>query len=99
MYDLNEEEKFELTWCLAMHTKTRLSREERLNKMAIAQEWMVEPLHPHPIRLVLLVALCSFAVGLLPVAYTLATGKAIVTNPTHVAGEAGLWSVLGEKQE
>lgn len=81
-----------------MHTKSRLSREERLNRIAIAQEWMVELPHPHPIRLVLLVTLCSFAVGLLPVAYTLATEKAIVANPMNTTGEAGLWSVLGEKQ-
>lgn len=81
-----------------MHAKSRLSREERLNRIARAQEWMVELPHPHPVRLVLLATLCSFAVGLLPIAYTLVTGKAIVTNPTNAAGEAGLWSVLGEKQ-
>ena len=80
-----------------MQTKSRLSREERLNRIAIAQEWMVELPHPHPVRLVLLVVLCSFAVGLLPVAYTLSTGKAIVANPTAAAGEAGVWSVLAEK--
>lgn len=81
-----------------MQTKSRLSREERLNRIAIAQEWMVELPHPHPVRLVLLVVLCSFAVGLLPIAYTLSTGKAIVTNPANASGEAGMWGVLGEKQ-
>jgi len=80
-----------------MYTKNRLSKEERLNRLAIAQEWMVELPHPHPVRLVLLVTLCSFAVGLLPVAYTLTTGKAIVANSTVAVGEAGVWSVLGEK--
>lgn len=81
-----------------MQTKSRLSREERLNRIAIAQEWMVELPHPHPARLVLLVVLCSFAVGLLPIAYTLSTGKAIVTNSANASGEAGVWGVLGEKQ-
>lgn len=80
-----------------MHTKSSLSKEERLNQLAIAQEWMVELPHPHPLRLVLLVTLCSFAVGVLPIAYTLATGTAIATNPTVAAGEAGVWSILGEK--
>lgn len=78
-----------------MYTKTRLSKEERLNRRAIAQEWMVEQPHPNPLRLVLLATLASFTVGLIPIAYTLATGKSLIPNST-MASEAG-WSVLAEK--
>lgn len=80
-----------------MYTKKRLSREERLNRLAIAQEWMLEEPKPNPVILVLLVTLASFTAGLIPVAYTLSTGKALSPSTTVVAGEAGIWSVLGEK--
>jgi hypothetical protein len=81
-----------------MYTKKRLSREERLNRQAIAEEWMVAQPHPQPVLLLLLVTLASFAVGLIPIAYTLTTGKSITPTPsTTVAGEEGIWGVLGEK--
>lgn len=80
----------------AMYTKNKLSREERLNRQAIAQEWILEEPRPHPVLLVLLVTLASFTVGLMPIAYTLASGKTL-TPTTTVAGEAGIWSVLAEK--
>lgn len=80
-----------------MYTKKRLSREERLNQQAIAQEWMLDE-QPNRVLLLLMVALASFTVGLIPVAYTLATGKSLTPNSsTTVAGEAGIWGVLGEK--
>lgn len=81
-----------------MYTKRRLNREERLNRQAIAQEWMVEEESFNPVLLVLLIALASLIAGLIPVAYTLSFGKAqSQTSTIIVAGEAGIWSVLGEK--
>lgn len=80
-----------------MYTKKRLSREERLNQQAIAQEWMLEE-QPNRVLLLLMVTLASFTVGLIPATYTLATGKSLTPNSTTVvAGEAGIWGVLGEK--
>lgn len=79
-----------------MYTKKRLSREERLNQQAIAQEWMLEE-QPNRVLLLLMVTLASFTVGLIPVAYTLATGKSLTPNSSTIAGEAGIWGVLGEK--
>lgn len=53
---------------------------------------------PEPNRfiLVLLVALGSLTVGLLPIAYSSASIEAQSQTPT-ITGEAGVWSVLGEK--
>jgi hypothetical protein len=39
-------------------------------------------------------------VGLIPIAYASAFGKTQLQTPTTItAGEAGLWSVLGEKEK
>lgn len=73
-----------------------MNTRERLNHQAQVQEWVLEQRQTHPVALVLLVALGSFAVGLLPLAYTSAVNKT-QTPTTIVAGEAGIWSVLGEK--
>lgn len=75
-----------------------MDTQERLNRQAIAQEWMIEPRHPNSVILVLLVTLGSFMVGLIPLAYASALGNTQSQTPTTItAGEAGLWSVLGEK--
>jgi hypothetical protein len=51
---------------------------------------------PNLLIMVLLIALGSLGIGLLPVVYS----SAFVTKPSQapvIVGEAGLWSVLGEK--
>lgn len=75
-----------------------MNTRERLDKQARIQEWVMEqPQHKyHPAVLVLLVVLGSFAAGLIPFAYTSAIGKTESPAPI-TAGEAGVWSVLGEK--
>ncbi len=75
-----------------------MDTQERLNRQAIAQEWMTDRRHSNSFALVLLVTLGSFMVGLIPVAYASAFGKTQSQMPTTItAGEAEIWSVFGEK--
>ncbi len=61
---------------------------------------LTRPPEPNRFILILLVALGSFAVGMIPLAYASALGKAQSQTPaTITVGEAGLWSVLGEKED
>lgn len=77
-----------------------MNTQERLNRQAIAQEWMTDRRHSSPVIMVLLVTLGSFMVGLIPIAYASAFGKTQLQTPTTItAGEAGLWSVLAEKDD
>lgn len=73
-----------------------MNTQERLNQQARVQEWVLEQRQTHPVALVMLVVLGSFAVGLLPLAYSSAFNQT-QTPTTITAGEAGVWSVLGEK--
>lgn len=70
---------------------------ERLNRRAIEQEWMRGD-RSNSVWLVLLVALSSFAVGLIPLTYTSTQESANFPPKAIVASEAGVWNVLGEKQ-
>lgn len=71
---------------------------ERLNTRAIKQEWMRECDRSNSVFLVLLVVLSSFAVGLIPIAYVSTLENTKSSTPgTIVVGEAGVWSVFGEK--
>jgi len=70
---------------------------ERLNRRAIKQEWMLESDRSNSVWLVLLVVLSSFAVGLMPLAYASTLDNTKSSTGTVVAGEAGMWSVFGEK--
>lgn len=77
-----------------------MNTQERLNKQARAQEWTTGQPHSNPVILVLLVTLGSFMVGLIPFAYASAFENTQSQTPTTItAGEAGLWSVFGEKEE
>jgi len=76
-----------------------MDTQERLNRQAIAQEWMTDSRHSNPVILVLLVTLGSFMVGLIPFAYALTFGQAQSHPTTITIGEAGLWSVFGEKKD
>ena len=77
-----------------------MNTQERLNRQARAQEWMTSQHHSNPVILVLLVTLGSCMVGLIPFAYASAFGKSQFPTPmTITAGEAGLWSVLAEKDD
>ena len=77
-----------------------MNTQERLNRQAIAQEWMTDRRHSNPVIMVLLVTLGSFMVGLIPIAYASAFGNTQSQTPTTItAGEAGVWSVLGEKED
>lgn len=71
---------------------------ERLNRRAIEQEWMRTSDRSNSVWLVLLVVLSSFAVGLMPLAYASTQEDAKSTAKAIVASEAGVWSVLAEKQ-
>lgn len=73
-----------------------MNTQERLNRQARIQEWRTERRHSNPVILVLLIALGSFTAGLIPIAYASAFGNTQSQNPT-IIGEAGIWSVLGEK--
>lgn len=75
-----------------------MDTQERLNRRAIAQEWMKERRHSNPVILVLLVTLGSFMVGLVPIVYTLAFGQT-QSDLTTITNETGLWSVFGEKMD
>lgn len=70
---------------------------ERLNKRAIEQEWMRGD-RSDSVWLVVLVVLSSFAVGLMPLAYASTLENTNSTPKAIAASEAGVWSVLGEKQ-
>lgn len=74
-----------------------MNTQERLNRQARAQEWRADHHHSNPIILVLLVTLGSVMVGLIPIAYASAFGNTQFSNPA-IIGEAGLWSVFGEKE-
>lgn len=77
-----------------------MNTQERLNRQARVQEWVLEkPHNTNPVLLVALVALGSLAVGVIPLAYTSAFGNTKSQAPTMITGEAGLWSVLGEKSD
>ena len=77
-----------------------MDTQERLNKQAQAQEWMTGRQHSNPVILVLLVALGSVMVGLIPFAHALTFGKTQSQTPTTItAGEAGLWGVFAEKND
>jgi len=76
-----------------------MDTQERLNRRAIAQEWMTERRHSNPVILVLCVTLGSFMVGLIPFAYALTFGQTQSHPTTITSGEAGLWSVFGEKKD
>ena len=77
-----------------------MDTQERLNRRAIAQEWMTERRrHSNPVLLVFLVALGSFMAGLIPFAYALTFGQTQSHPTTITSGEAGLWSVFGEKKD
>ena len=74
-----------------------MDTQERLNRRAIAQEWMTDR-HSNPVILVVLVTLGCIMVGLIPFAYALTFPKTQSQTPTTItAGEAGLWGVFGEK--
>ena len=73
-----------------------MNTQERLNRQARIQEWRTDRHHSNPVVLVLLVAVGSFMAGLIPIAYASALGNTQSENPT-IVGEAGLWSVFGEK--
>lgn len=76
-----------------------MDTQERLNRRAIAQEWMTDRRHSHPVILVFLVTLGSFTAGLIPIAYALTFGQTPSHPTTITVGEAGLWSVFGEKKD
>lgn len=76
-----------------------MDTQERLNRRAIAQEWMTDRRHSNPVRLVLLVTLGSFMAGLIPFAYALSFGQTQSHPTTITSGEAGLWSVFAEKKD
>lgn len=75
-----------------------MNTQEQLSKQARAQEWRVDHHHSNPVILVILVTLGSFMVGLIPITYASAFGNTQSSNPT-IVGEAGLWSVFGEKED
>ncbi|MBE9125301.1 MULTISPECIES: hypothetical protein [unclassified Coleofasciculus] len=54
-----------------------------------------DSIQPNQMILILLVALASLGLGLVPLVYGLGGSKTEVTVPT----EAGLWHVLGEKNQ
>lgn len=75
-----------------------MDMQERLNKRAIAQEWMTDRRHSNPVILVLCVTLGSFMAGLIPFAYALTLGQT-QSAPTTITNEIGLWSVFGKKKD
>lgn len=83
---------------MTMNVGVEMDSHERLNRRAIKQEWMIESDRSNSAWIVLLVALSSFAVGLMPIAYA-STLEHLNSAPKAIAAsEAGVWSVLGEKQ-
>lgn len=54
-----------------------------------------DSIEPNQVILILLVALASLGLGLVPIVYGLGGPKTEVTVPT----EAGLWNVLSEKNQ
>ncbi len=59
---------------------------------------LTHPPEPNRFMLVLLVALSSITVGLSPIVYSSASVNTQSQTPTTISpGEAGVWSVLGEK--
>lgn len=78
----------------SMETQSRLERQLRV------QLRMLEQHHSNPVMLVLLVTLGSLMLGLTPIAYVSVFGKTQSQTPVPIAaGEAGVWSVFGEKQD
>ncbi len=73
-----------------------MDSQERLNRRAIKQEWMLDD-RSHSVWLVLLVVLSSFAAGLIPLTYASTQENANPAPKAIVASEAGVWSVFGEK--
>jgi len=82
---------------LIKHTALVMNTHEKLNRQAIAQEWMIDQHHTNPVMLVILIALASLTVGLIPIAYASAFGEQLTQQKAIAAGEAGVWSILGEK--
>lgn len=74
-----------------------MNTQERLNRQARIQEWVLERDRSNPVILVLLIALSSFAAGLIPITYASTFSKTQTQTPTVIAGEATMWSVLAEK--
>lgn len=77
-----------------METQARLERQARAQQRTLDQQ------HSNPVMLVLLVTLGSLMLGLIPIAYVSVFGKTQSQTPAPIAaGEAGVWSVFGEKQD
>lgn len=74
-----------------------MNSHERLNRRAIEQEWMQGD-RSNSALIILLVALSSFIVGAIPIAYASTLDNTKSSTPgTIVTGETGVWSVFGEK--
>lgn len=75
-----------------------MDTQERINRQARSQAWLVGHRHPNSVILILLLTLGSLVAGLIPFAYASVFGGTQSQTPTTItAGEAGVWSVFGEK--
>lgn len=75
-----------------------MDTQERVNRQEKSQEWVVGHRHSNSVILILLGTLGSLVAGLVPFAYASVFGETQSQSPmTITAGEAGVWSVFGEK--
>lgn len=74
-----------------------MDTQERVSRQARSQEWIAGHRHSHSVSLILFVTLGSLVAGLIPFAYASVFGTQSQTPTTITAGEAGVWSVFGEK--
>lgn len=75
-----------------------MNTQERVNRQERSQQWIAGDRHSSSVILILLVTLGSLVAGIIPFAYVSVFGKTQSQTPTALtAGEAGVWSVFGEK--
>lgn len=75
-----------------MNTQEQVTRQKR------SPEWMAGHRHSNSVILILLATLGSLVAGLIPFAYASVFEETQSQTPTTItAGEAGVWSVFGEK--